>query len=76
MRDGARDRVKAPGIGSCHTVRLVAIGAHRAARLGGTLSLDHRDARVKAGRAGLWTKAGSIAGFDDLTARGVSGGSS
>ena len=43
--------------------------------LDGKLYLDHRDARFKAGRVGLWTKADSITAFDDLTIRGVTGGS-
>ena len=35
--------------------------------------LDHRDARFKSGRVGLWTKADSVTAFDDMTSRGVSG---
>ena len=41
----------------------------------GTLYLDHRDARFRSGRVGLWTKADSITAFDDLVVRGGKGGS-
>jgi 3-keto-disaccharide hydrolase len=67
----ASARVKAPALGQWHTVRVVALGEHMQAWLNGTLHLDHRDARFKAGRVGLWTKADSITAFDDLTVRGV-----
>jgi hypothetical protein len=40
--------------------------------LDGTRHLDHRDARFKSGRVGLWTKADSITAFDDLVVRGQS----
>ena len=58
-----------------HTVRVVALGDHVQAWLEGKLYLDHRDSRFKSGRVGLWTKADSITAFDDLTIRGVTGGS-
>jgi hypothetical protein len=70
-RQLATARVKAPALGQWHTVRLVAIGDHMQAWLDGTLLLDHRDARFKAGQIGLWTKADSITAFDDLVVRGV-----
>ena len=70
-RQIATARVKAPALGQWHTVRLVAIGDHMQAWLDGTLYLDHRDARFKAGKVGLWTKADSITAFDDLVVRGV-----
>jgi hypothetical protein len=66
--------VKAPALGQWHTVRLVAVGDHMQAWLDGKQYLDHRDARFKSGRVGLWTKADSITAFDDLTIRGVTGG--
>jgi 3-keto-disaccharide hydrolase len=66
--------VKPPPLGEWHMVRVVAVGDHIQAWLDGTRYLDHRDARFKSGRVGLWTKADSITAFDDLTIRGVSGG--
>jgi hypothetical protein len=36
--------------------------------------LEHRDARLKTGRVGLWTKADSITAFDDVTIRGARAG--
>jgi hypothetical protein len=73
-RQIATASVKAPSLGQWHTVRVVAVGDHVQAWLDGTLHLDHRDARFKSGRVGLWTKADSITAFDDLTIRGVTGG--
>jgi len=73
-RQIATARVKTPALGQWHTVRLVAVGDHMQAWLNGTLYLDHRDSRLKAGRVGLWTKADSITAFDDLTIRGKTGG--
>jgi hypothetical protein len=69
-RQIATARVKTPALGQWHTLRLVAVGDHMQAWLDGTLYLDHRDSRFKAGRVGLWTKADSITAFDDLTIRG------
>jgi hypothetical protein len=66
--------VKAPALGHWHTVRVVAVGDHIQAWLDGQLYLDHRDARFKSGRVGLWTKADSVTAFDDLAIRGVTGG--
>jgi len=37
----------------------------------GVLYLDHRDARFKTGRIGLWTKADSVTAFGDLVIRGT-----
>jgi 3-keto-disaccharide hydrolase len=68
-RQIATASVKTPALGQWHTVRLVALGDHMQAWLDGTLYLDHRDARFKSGRVGLWTKADSITAFDDLTIR-------
>jgi Domain of Unknown Function (DUF1080) len=73
-RELASARVAAPALGQWHTVRVVAVGDHMQAWLNGTLLLDHRDSRFKAGRVGLWTKADSITAFDDLVIRGVTGG--
>jgi len=70
-RQIASATVKAPALGQWHTVRLVAMGDHMQGWLDGTLHLDHRDARFKTGRVGLWTKADSITAFDDLTIRGT-----
>jgi hypothetical protein len=70
-RQIATARVKPPALGQWHAMRLVAIGDRMQAWLDGTLYLDHRDARFKAGQVGLWTKADSITAFDDLVVRGV-----
>ena len=74
-RQLASARVKAPALGQWHTLRVVAVGDHIQAWLDGTSYLDHRDARFRSGRVGLWTKADSITAFDDLVVRGVKGGS-
>src|SRR2546428_4089406 len=73
-RELASASVKAPALGQWHTVRIVALGDHIQGWLNGKLLLDHRDARFRSGRVGLWTKADSITAFDDLTIRGVTGG--
>jgi hypothetical protein len=73
-RQLATAAVKAPALGQWHTVRLVVVGDHMQAWLDGKLYLDHRDARFKSGRVGLWTKADSVTAFDDLSVRGVKGG--
>jgi hypothetical protein len=67
----ASARVKAPALGQWHTIRVVAVGDRMQAWLDGQPYLDHRDARFKSGRVGLWTKADSVTAFDDLTIRGV-----
>ena len=71
-RQLASARVKKPALRQWHTVRVVALGDRIQGWLNGALLLDHRDARFKAGRVGLWTKADSVTAFDDLTIRGVS----
>ena len=73
-RQIATASVKAPALGQWHTVRLVAVGDRMQAWLDGRLYLDHRDARFRSGRVGLWTKADSVTAFDDLTIRGVTTG--
>jgi len=65
--------VRAPALGQWHTVRALALGERVQGWLNGTLLLDHRDSRFKAGRVGLWTKADSITAFDEITVRGVAG---
>jgi 3-keto-disaccharide hydrolase len=70
-REIATASVKAPALGQWHTVRLVAVGDQIQAWLDGKLLLEHRDAKLKSGRVGLWTKADSITAFDDVTIRGV-----
>ena len=72
-RQLATANVKAPALGQWHALRVVALGDHIQAWLGGKLYLDQRDARFKSGRVGLWTKADSVTAFDDLTIRGVMG---
>jgi Domain of Unknown Function (DUF1080) len=72
-RQLASASVKRPALGQWHTVRVVAVGDRIQAWLNGTLRLDHRDARFKAGAVGLWTKADSITAFDDLVIRGTKG---
>ena len=73
-RQIASASVKAPALGQWHAVRVVAVGDHMQAWLDGKLLLDHRDARFKSGRVGLWTKADSITAFANLTVRGVTAG--
>ena len=73
-RQIASASVKASTLGQWHAVRLVAVGDHIQAWLDGKLLLDHRDARFKTGRVGLWTKADSVTAFDGLTVRGVKAG--
>jgi 3-keto-disaccharide hydrolase len=73
-RQIASASVKVPTLGQWHAVRLVAVGDHIQAWLDGKLLLDHRDARFKTGRVGLWTKADSVTAFDGLTVRGVKAG--
>jgi hypothetical protein len=63
--------VRPPALGQWHTVRAVAVGDRVQGWLDGALLLDHRDARFRAGRVGLWTKADSVTAFDDLLIRGV-----
>lgn len=69
-RQLASASVKRPALGQWHTLRVVAVGDRIQAWLDGRLSLDHRDARFKSGRVGLWTKADSVTAFDDLVIRG------
>jgi hypothetical protein len=73
-RQIATTRVRAPALGQWHHMRLAAVGDHMQAWLDGAQRLDHHDTRFKAGRIGLWTKADSIAAFDDLTIRGIPAG--
>jgi len=73
-RQLASASVKAPALGQWHAIRVVAVGDRVQAWLDGKPYLDHRDARFKSGRVGLWTKADSVTAFDDLTIRGVMGG--
>ena len=70
-RQLASASVKPPALGQWHSLRAVAVGDHMQAWLNGALHLDHRDARFKSGRIGLWTKADSITAFDDLVIRGT-----
>jgi hypothetical protein len=63
--------VRAPALGQWHSVRALVVGDRLQGWLDGTLLLDYRDQRFKAGRIGLWTKADSITDFDELTVRGV-----
>jgi hypothetical protein len=72
-REIASARVKAPSLGQWHTLRVVAVGDRMQAWLDGRMLLEHRDARLKLGRVGLWTKADSITAFDDFVVRGVQG---
>ena len=70
-RQLASASVKPPALGQWHSLRVVAVGDHMQAWLNGALYLDHRDARFKSGRIGLWTKADSVTAFDDLVIRGT-----
>jgi hypothetical protein len=58
--------VTPPALGQWHALRVVARGDRLQGWLDGAQLLDYRDARFKAGRVGLWTKADSITAFDDL----------
>jgi hypothetical protein len=75
-RQLASATVKRPPLAQWHLLRVVAIGDRIQASLNGSVLLDHRDSRFKAGRIGLWTKADSVTAFDDLAIRGVKGGGS
>jgi len=75
-RQIATKNVKAPPLGQWHTLRVVTVEDRMQAWLNGQLCLEHRDARLKSGRVGLWTKADSVTAFDDLTIRGVKRGES
>jgi hypothetical protein len=75
-RQLASARVEAPALGQWHAIRVVAVGDRIQAWLDGTRLLDHRDARFRSGRVGLWTKADSVTAFDELVVRGVRQGSS
>ncbi len=75
-RELASASVKAPALAQWHMIRVVALGDHIQGWLDGALLLDHRDSRFRSGRVGLWTKADSITAFNDLTIRGVTGGTS
>jgi hypothetical protein len=63
--------VAPPALGRWHTLRAVIVGDRVQGWLNAALLLDYRDARFKAGRIGLWTKADSVTAFDDLVIRGV-----
>jgi len=75
-RQIATSSVKAPTLGEWHTLRVVAVEDRMQAWLDGRPCLEHRDARLKSGRVGLWTKADSVTAFDDFTIRGVKRGES
>jgi hypothetical protein len=70
-RQLASATVKKPALAQWHAIRVVAVGDRMQAWLNGVLLLDHRDARLRSGRVGLWTKADSVTAFDGLTIRGV-----
>ena len=75
-RQLASARVATPALGQWHLLRVVALGDRIQGWLDGARLLEHRDARFKAGRVGLWTKADSVTAFDDLIVRGVGAASS
>ena len=70
----ASARVYPPSLDQWHTIRVVAVGDHIQGYLDGRLLIDHRDARYRSGKVGLWTKADSVTAFDDLVIRGVPAG--
>ena len=70
-RQLATARVTPPALKQWHTLRVVAVGDRIQGWLDGALLLDHRDARFKAGRVGLWTKADSVTAFADVVVRGT-----
>src|SRR5204862_546800 len=59
----ASARVYPPLLGQWHTMRVVAVGDHIQGYLDGKLLIDHRDARYRSGKVGLWTYA-ARAGMD------------
>lgn len=75
-RQLATASVKAPALGTWHTLRVVAVDDRIQAWFDGRRYLDHRDTRFKSGRVGLWTKADSVTAFDDVTVREVKKGES
>ena len=70
-RQLATATVDPPALGRWHTLRVVVAGNQIQGWLNGKLLLEHRDARFRAGRVGLWTKADSVTAFDDLVIRGA-----
>jgi hypothetical protein len=70
-RQLASATVEPPTLGRWHTLRVVAVGDRIQGHLDGRLLLDHRDARLRSGQVGLWTKADSITAFDDFVVRGT-----
>ena len=70
-RQLATARVTPPALGRWHALRVAAEGDRIRGWLDGAPLLDHRDARFKAGRVGLWTKADSVTAFDDVVVRGT-----
>ena len=70
-RQLASATVEPPALGRWHTLRVVAVGDRIQGHLDGRLLLDHRDARLRSGQVGLWTKADSITAFDDFVVRGT-----
>ena len=69
----ASANVPAPGLGQWHKLQVTATGGRLQASLNDRELLDHRDDRFAAGRIGLWTKADSIAAFDELTVLPLNG---
>jgi len=59
-------RIKAPALGQWHTLRVVAEGDRMRGWLNDQPLLDHKDARYRSGKIGLWTKADSVTAFDSL----------
>lgn len=72
-RQLASATVSKPPLGQWHLLRVAALGDRIQAWLNGALLLDHRDSRFRSGRVGLWTRVDSVAAFDELTIRGVTG---
>jgi len=70
-RQLATATVKPPALGQWHQLRILAVGDRIQGWLNAVALLDHRDARFKAGRVGLWTKADSMTAFDAMVVRGT-----
>jgi hypothetical protein len=70
--------VQPPALGRWHTIRVVAIGDQIQGWLNDQLLIEYEDKRslvrtdprLELGEVGLWTKADSVAAFDDFTIRG------
>jgi hypothetical protein len=66
-RQIAGANVMVPAIDQWHKLRISAVGDRIQGWLNDQALIDARDSRFASGRIGLWTKADSLAAFDNLT---------